>query len=90
MARNPTSGHHDGGSEAIKESLGIFQIGRTETFSEPTVDGGEKIASFDAAALVAAEPGEAHSSAQFPEFGLLLPGNAQSVVIELFRSLRMP
>ena len=34
---------------------------------------------FAAAALVAAEPGEARGGAQFPEFGLLLPGDAQGL-----------
>ena len=47
------------------------------TFGEPAVDRGEKVAGFGAATLIAAEPGKAHSGAQFPELGLLFRGDAQ-------------
>jgi CRP-like cAMP-binding protein len=40
--------------------------------------------------LVAAEPGEAHRGAQFPEFGLLLHGDVEGFAIEFLGGLRMP
>ena len=56
----------------------LFEIGRVETLGEPAVDRGEKVAGFGWVTLIAAEPGEAHGSAQFPELGPLLLGDAQA------------
>ena len=47
------------------------------------------VASFDGAAMVAAEPGKAHRGAQFPELGLLLPGDVQGFAVQFFSSLGM-
>ena len=47
---------------------------------------GEEITGFGAAALVAAEPGEAHRGAQFPELGLLLSGDAEGLAIQFLGS----
>jgi len=45
---------HAGSPKLIKQRLGLFQIGRVKAFGEPAVDWREKVAGFDAAALVAA------------------------------------
>src|SRR5271169_5408593 len=53
---------HGGGPAHVKfveQRLCLFEIGRVETFGEPTIDRCEEVAGFGAAALVAAEPGEA-------------------------------
>ena len=74
-------------TEFVKQSLCFFQIGRVEAFSEPAVDRREEIAGFAAAALVAAEPGEARSGTQFPELGPLLLSDAQGLAIQFLGSL---
>src|SRR6516225_4969536 len=48
------------------------------------------VVAFGTVALVAAQPGEAHRSAQFPELGLLASGNGQSPMIQFLGRLRMP
>jgi len=63
-------------------SLLLFQIGGVEAFGEPPVDRSEEVEGFCAAVLIATQPGEAHGGAQFPELGLLLPGDAQSFAIQ--------
>src|SRR5262249_4247170 len=68
--------------EPVEQRLCLFQVGGVEAFGEPAVDRREKIAGFGAAALVAAEPGEAWGAAQFPELGPLLRGNAQGYAIQ--------
>src|SRR6516164_803054 len=70
--------------EFVEQRLGVFEVGCGETFSEPAIDRRQQVAGFGAAALVAAQQGEAHRSAQFPHLGFLLPGDAQSFAIELF------
>ncbi len=60
----------------VEQRLRVFEIGCVEPFGEPAVDRREDVAGFGAAALVAAEPGEARGGAQFPELGLLLLGDA--------------
>ena len=79
-----------GSSQLVEQRLRLFQIGGVEAFGEPAVDRREEIAGFGAAALVAAEPGEAHGGAQFPELGLLLLGDAQGFAIEFLGGLGMP
>jgi len=61
-----------------------------EAFGEPAVDRRQKVAGFGAAALVAAEAGEAHGGAQFPELGTLLLGDAERFAIEFLGGLGMP
>ena len=63
---------------------------RVKAFGEPAVDGREELTGFGVAALVVAEPREAHGGAQFPELGLLLLGDVQGLAIEFFGSLGMP
>jgi hypothetical protein len=58
------------------------QVGGVEAFGEPAVHRREKVAGFGAATLVAAEPGETHDGAQFPELGTLLLGDAQGFAIQ--------
>ena len=58
--------------QTVKQRHCVFQIGSIESLSEPTVDRREEVTGFRAPGLVAAEPGKAHSSTQFPELGLLL------------------
>jgi hypothetical protein len=79
-----------GSGELVQQCLRIFQIGSFETLGEPEVDRCENIAGFGAAPLGAAEPGEARGGAQFPELGLLLPGDAQGFEIKFLRGLGMP
>ena len=73
LARNRSStGHPDrrdpcGSVESVQERLRLLQVQRVEPLGELVVNRGEEIACFGAAALVAAEPGEAYHSAQFPE-----------------------
>src|SRR6516165_317880 len=64
-------------TKLVEQRLRLSQIGSVETFGEPAVDRREEGARFGAAVLVAAEPGEAHGGAQFPELGLLLHRDAQ-------------
>ena len=51
---------------------------------------GRMLVGFGATAENAAESGEADGGAQFPELGLLLPGNSQSLPIEILCRLRIP
>ena len=50
----------------------------------------KKVARFGSTTLVAAEPGEAHSGAQFPELGVLLLSDVQRFMIELLGGFGMP
>ena len=51
----------------VEQRLRLFQIGGVEAFVEPAVNRSDEIASFDAPALLAPQPGEARGRAQFPE-----------------------
>src|SRR6516165_568127 len=73
--------------QVVEQRLRLFQIGRSETFSEPAIDRREEVAGFGMAALVAAQPRKARGGAQFPELGLLLSGDAQRFAIQLFGGL---
>ena len=65
-------------ASAVRRSGPLPLSGRRwRTAWKPAVDRREEVAGFGAPALVAAEPGEARSDAQFPELGLLLLGDAQ-------------
>src|SRR6516225_9504348 len=64
-------------SELVEQRLRLFEIGGVETLSEPAVDWGKNVAGFCVMALFAVQPCQAHGGAQFPEFCLLLPGDAQ-------------
>src|SRR5215472_5963670 len=66
----------------VEQRLCLFEILCVEAFGEPAVDQREKVAGFCAAALIAAQPSEVHSGAQFPELGFLLGGNAQGFAIQ--------
>src|ERR1700730_12241476 len=50
----------------------------------------QKIAGLCVATLVAAEPGEAHGGAQFPELGPLLLGDAQGFAIQFLGGVECP
>src|ERR1700730_480895 len=76
-----------GSRQFVMQRLCLFQVDGVEAFGEPAVDRREKIAGFGAAALVAAEPGEAHGGAQLPELRFLLPGDAQGFAIQLLSGL---
>jgi hypothetical protein len=52
-----------GSRQCVEQRLCLFEIGGVEAFGEPAVYGGEKVARFAVAALVSAEPGEAHGGA---------------------------
>jgi len=79
-----------GSRQFVAQRLGLFQIWRVKAFGEPGVDGCQEVAGFGAAALVAAERGEAHGGAQFPELGPLLRGNAQGFTVQPLGGLGMP
>src|SRR5262249_55523935 len=74
-------------TQLVEQRLCLLEIGSIEAFGEPAVDRREQIAGFGAAALVAAEPGEAHGGTQLPEFGLLLSGDPQGFAIEFLGGL---
>ena len=84
-----TTPSEKGSGEFVEHRLSFFEVGRVEAFGEPEVDGREKVARLGGAALVAAEPGEAHGGAQFPELGLLLPSDAQGFAIHLLSRLSL-
>jgi len=50
----------------VEQRFGLFQVGGIEAFGKPAINRGEKVVCFGASILVAAEPSEAHSGAQFP------------------------
>jgi len=75
--------------QLLQQRLCLLQIGRVKAFGEPAVDRGEEVAGFGAAVLVAAHPSEAHGGAQFPEFGLLLHGDAQAFAIQILGGFGM-
>src|SRR5215831_2744827 len=64
-------------AQLAEQRLCLLQIGRAKALAEPAVDRGRKVTGFGVPALVAAEAGEAHGGAQFPELGLLVLGDAQ-------------
>src|SRR6516162_2300425 len=75
--------------QLVQQRLRLLQIGSVEAFGEPAVDRSEEVAGFGAAALIAAQPGEAPGSAQFPELSLLLLGDAQGVTIQFLGGVGM-
>src|SRR5215472_3544862 len=74
-------------SQFVEQRFCLFEVGGVEAFSEPAVYRREQVAGLGAAALLAAQPGEARCSAQFPELGLLLPGDAQGFAIQFLGGL---
>src|SRR6516162_878535 len=54
-------------TKLVEQRLRLSQIGSVEAFGKPAIDGCQEVAGFSAAALVAAQPGKARGSAQFPE-----------------------
>src|SRR6516165_6903583 len=76
--------------QRVEQRFCVLKVGRVEPFGEPAVNRREEGARFGAAALVAAEPGEAHGGAQFPELGLLLHRDAQGFQVQLLGGLAMP
>src|SRR5215472_2464691 len=56
-----------------------------EAFGKPAVDRREKISGLGAPILVAPEPGEAHSGAQFERTGLLAPRDRQRLFEQFLR-----
>src|SRR5215472_8176141 len=74
----------------VEQRLCLFEIGRAKAFGEPAIYRREEVARFGAAALVAAEPGEARGGTQFPELRLLLLRDAQGFAIEFLGGLGMP
>ncbi len=76
--------------ERVEQRLCLFEVGRFEAFGEPDVDRIKDVTGFGAAALVVAEPGEAHGGAQFPQLGVLLAGDAQGIAIQLLGGFGTP
>lgn len=68
--------------DAIEERLRVSEILCVKTLGKPTIGRREDVVCLGVTALVAAESGEAHRSAQFPELGLLLRGDAQGLAKE--------
>jgi hypothetical protein len=75
---------------SVRRAAPLPKIGRGEAFGEPAVDRREQIVGCGAAALIAAQTGEAHGGAQFPELGPLLPGDAQGLAIKFLGGFGMP
>src|SRR5215471_9216957 len=73
----------------VEQGLGPSEIGRGEALAEPAVNERKQIAGFGTPALVMAKPGDAHGSAQLPEFRPLLSGDAQGFTVELLSGLGM-
>ena len=73
--------------QLVEQRLCLFQIGCVEAFGEPAIDRLEKIAGFGGATLVAAEPRETRSGAQFPKLSFLLLGEGQGFAIEVLGGL---
>ena len=78
-----------GSSQFVDQRLCLFQIDGIEAFGEPAVDRREEIAGFGPPALLAPEQGKARASAQFPELGPLLRGDAEGFAIQFLGSLGM-
>jgi len=72
-----------GSPQLVKQRLCLFQVGRVKAFGEPAIDWRKKVARFGSTTLVAAEPGEAHSGAQFPELCFLLPSDVEGLAKQL-------
>src|SRR5262249_34010428 len=79
-----------GSRQLVEQRLCFFQIGGVEALGEPAIHRGEQVAGFSTTALVAAEPGEAHGGAQFPELCILLPRDVEGVAIQFPLGLGMP
>jgi hypothetical protein len=73
-----------------EKHFGFFQIERIEAFGEPVVDRREQFASLLPLTLVAPEPREAHCSAEFPQFRLLLTGKRKCLLKRGFRLVVQP
>src|ERR1700730_10271306 len=69
----------NGGRESMSDDA--QQHSRWQDFWEKT---------FDAPALLAPQPGEAHGRAQFPELGALLLGSSQSLAIQFLGGIGIP
>jgi hypothetical protein len=63
---------------AANFSSSAFASFRSRVSGEPAVDRSEQFARLLHLALVAPEAGEAHGSAEFPGFGLLLMGDGRA------------
>jgi hypothetical protein len=61
-----------GSRQFIEQLVGFFQICGVEAFSEPAVDGLEKLICFGPPTLLRPQPRKAHGGAQFQKFGPLL------------------
>jgi len=77
-------------TQFVEQGLCVFQIGGVEAFGEPAIDRREQVAGCGGPALVAAQPAETYYGAQFPELGLLLAGDAQSLVVQFLGGFGMP
>src|SRR5262245_60723719 len=66
-----------GSDELVEQRLRLFKIRGVEAFSEPAIDGAEKVAGLGMAAMVTAQPGEAHGGAQFVAPCALLAGDRE-------------
>jgi len=76
-------GPGSGSLQFVQQPLRLFEVGRVEAFGEPVIYRREQVAGLGMAALVAAEPGEAHSGAQFPELCFLLPSDVEGLAKQL-------
>src|SRR6516164_1871061 len=87
---SPATASRAGLAELVEQRFCLFQVGGVEAFGKPAIDRCDEVAGFDGALLVAAEPGEAHSGPQFPELGLLLPGDVEGLAIQFLGGLGVP
>ena len=69
------------GIQLIKQRLRLLQIERVEPFGKPAVNRSEKLASLIPFPLVAPEPAEAGSGAEFKDPRALPPSDAERLMI---------
>jgi hypothetical protein len=75
------------GNQFVEQRLRLLQIARIKPFSEPAVDGSEKLTSLISLPLIAPEPRHAHCGTEFPGFCFLLASNIEGA-IEIFFCFR--
>ena len=63
--------------QLVEQPLRVFQVGGVEALGEPSVDGCEQVAGLALPALLAPQPGEACSGAQFVAARALIAGDRQ-------------
>src|SRR5262245_15292852 len=67
-------------SECLKQRLGLLEVGGIKAFGEPVIDLLQQCTGFDALTLALPQACQAHSSAEFEGFCLLLTCHVESVL----------